>query len=147
MLAQAVSPPAPPAAGAPPGPVFDPQQFPAIRGQVERFTLGPRADIDGFIFNDGTEVKTAPELGAQIAFAIRPGDQVTVHGLKAAALPLVRAVSIADENTHRTVTDWGNGSNPPPERAATPPRGRCPGSRSFPGDERQSADGVAWTAR
>jgi hypothetical protein len=103
----------------PQGLAYDPQQFPAIRGEIERLTLTARGDIDGFILKDGTEVKTAPDLSTQIALAIKPGDRVTVHGLKAAALPLVSAVSVTDEATHRTVTDSGASApmNPPPPPA------------------------------
>jgi hypothetical protein len=84
---------------------YDPKQFPSVRGELERLTLTGRGDIDGLILKDGTEVKTSPDLSTQIAFAIRPGDRVTIHGMRAAALPLVRAVSITDDVTHRTVTD------------------------------------------
>jgi hypothetical protein len=114
---------------APPAAVYDPHQFPAIRGELDRLTLTPRGEIDGFILKDGTEVKTAPDLSTQIAFAIKPGDRVTVHGLKAAALPLVSAVSVTDEATHRTVTDSGiSAATPmiPPSPPARPPRGAPP---------------------
>ncbi len=117
-------PPADPSS--PPAAAFDPQQFPAIRGELDRLTLTARGDIDGFILKDGTEVKTAPTLSTQIAFAIKPGDRVTVHGLKAAALPLVSAVSITDEVTHRTVTDPGvsppMAPPPPPAPRGDPPQ-------------------------
>src|ERR1700747_3158132 len=73
---------------------YDPQQLPAQRGQVRQFTLTPRGNIDGLILSDGTEVKTAPYLSTEIAYSIKPGDAVTIHGLHAAALPLVQAVSI-----------------------------------------------------
>jgi len=125
-FSQAVAPPsdasAPPAAR---GPVYDSKQFPSIRGELERLTLTRRGDIDGLILKDGTEVKTSPDLSTQIAFAIRPGDRVTIHGLRAAALPLVRAVSITDDVTHRTVTDSDVSTpmNPPPVRPAPPRRG------------------------
>src|ERR1700678_96868 len=121
-LAQGAPPPLSAAPPAPQAAVYDPQQLPAIRGELDRLTLTARGDIDGFILKDGTEVKTAPDLSTQIAFAIRPGDRVTVRGLKAAALPLVSAVSITDEITHRTVTDSGLSAPmmPPPP---PPPRG------------------------
>jgi hypothetical protein len=114
---------------------YDPQQLPSIRGEIERMSLTARGDIDGVILKDGTEVKISPELSTQIAFAIKPGDRVTIHGLRAAALPLVRAVSIADDVTHRTVTERGSDSvNPaPPPRpeprlrgAPPPPPGAAP---------------------
>src|ERR1700691_4403636 len=103
--------------------VYDPQQFPSIRGEIERLSLTARGDIDGVILKDGTEVKTSPDLSTQIAFAIKPGDRVTIHGLRAAALPLVRAVSITDDVTHRTVTDSDVSTpmNPPPPRRGPPP--------------------------
>jgi hypothetical protein len=124
-ISQAVAPPPPAAPTAIQAAVYDPQQFPAIRGEIERLTLTARGDIDGVILKDGTEVKTSPDLSTQIAFVLKPGDRVTVHGLRAAALPLVRAVSITDEVTHRTVSD-SDGSTPmdrPPPRPAPPPRG------------------------
>jgi hypothetical protein len=122
-LSQAVAPPPPAAPTATQVAVYDPQQFPAIRGEIERLTLTARGDIDGVILKDGTEVKTSPDLSTQIAFAFKPGDRVTVHGLRAAALPLVRAVSITDEVTHRTVTasDGSTPMNPPPPGGAPPP--------------------------
>src|SRR5216683_105562 len=82
-------------------PLYDPQQLPAQRGQVQQFTLTPRGDIDGLILTDGTEVKTPPHLSTLIGYAIKPGDAVTIHGLHAAALPLVQAVSITDDATGR----------------------------------------------
>ena len=128
-FSQAVAPPsdasAPPAAR---GAVYDPQQFPSVHGELERLTLTRRGEIDGLILKDGTEVKISPDLSTQIAFAIRPGDRVTIHGLRAAALPLVRAVSITDDVTHRTVTDSdvSTSMNPPPVRPAPPRRGAPP---------------------
>jgi hypothetical protein len=121
-------PPIVPAPSAARGAVYDPQQFPTVRGETERFTLTGRGDIDGLILKDGTEVKTSADLSTQIAFAIRPGDRVTIHGLRAAALPLVRAVSLTDDVTHRTVTDSdvSISTNPPPVQPAPPPRGGPP---------------------
>ena len=100
-------------------PLYDPQQLPAQRGQVQQFTLTPRGDIDGLMLTDGTEVKTPPHLSTQIAYAIKPGDIVTIHGLHAAALPLVQPVSITDDATGRTVID--NGPPGPGRGPAAPP--------------------------
>ncbi len=115
--------PPPPAAGS--APLYNPQQLPVQRGQVQQFTLTPRGDIDGLILTDGTEVETPPHLSTQIAYAIRPGDMVTIHGLHAAALPLVQAVSMTDDATGRTVVDNGplgpGRASPPPPPVAAPP--------------------------
>src|SRR5438876_2851947 len=121
--ALAQSPPEPsagqsPAPGAGQVPLYDPRQLPAQRGQVQQFTLTPRGDIDGLILTDGTEVKTPPHLSTEIAYSVKPGDAVTIHGLRAAALALVQAVSITDEQTGRTVVDNGP---PGPGRPGAPP--------------------------
>jgi hypothetical protein len=99
-------------------PLYDVQQLPARHGQVQQFTLTPRGDIDGLILADGTEVKTPPHLSTQIAYSVKPGDPVIIHGLRAVALPLMQAVSITDEATGRTVIDNG-----PPAPASGPPVG------------------------
>jgi hypothetical protein len=56
---------------------------------------------------DGAEVKIPPHLSTEIAYSMKPGDPVTIHGLHAAALPLVAAISITDEATGRTAVDYG----------------------------------------
>ena len=73
---------------------YDPEQFPAIQGKVAQYSLTPRGDVDGLILNDGTEVHLPPHLGAQLVFAVKPGDQVTVRGLKARAVPMIDAMSV-----------------------------------------------------
>lgn len=93
-----------------PAPLYDPRHLPAFYGTVAFFTLTPRGDIDGFLLANGTEVKTPPHLTSEIAAAIKPGDRVAVYGLKAASLPLIQAMSIENEATHRAVVDAGAGS-------------------------------------
>lgn len=119
----AAAPPAAPPAVAPPAlgetPVYNPDQLPMQRGQVQQFTLTPRGDIDGLILTDGTEVVLPPHLSTQLAYSIKPGDAVVIHGLHAAALPLIRAVSITDDVSGRTVVD--NGPPAPGPGAAPPP--------------------------
>ena len=94
------------------GPLWDPAQLPATRGTVKQYTLTPRGEVDGLILNDGTEVKLPPHLTGQIVFAIRPGDAVTVRGLKAFALPLVDAASVTNDATGATVIDNGPPGGP-----------------------------------
>ena len=108
--AQTAAPP-PPAATAP-GPVYDPAGLPATKGTVARYSLTPRGDVDGLILGDGTEVHLPPHLGTQLVYAVRPGDAVTVRGLRALRLPLVSALSVTNDATGATVVD--NGPPPPP---------------------------------
>lgn len=93
------------------GPMWDSSQLPESRGTVKQYTLTPRGDVDGVILTDGTEVKLPPHLSAQTVFAIHPGDEVSVRGLRARALPLVDAASITNVATGKRVVDSG-----PPDR-------------------------------
>jgi len=90
-------------------PAYDPQQLPMLQGKVAEYSLTPRGDVDGLILYDGTEIHLAPHLGAQLVFAIKPGDRVTVHGLRARAIAMVQAMSVTNDATGATVTDNGPG--------------------------------------
>lgn len=86
---------------------WDASQLPETRGTVKQYTLTPRGDVDGFILSDGTEVKLAPHLTAQVVYAIKPGDSVSVRGLKARALPLIDAATVKNDATGVIVLDNG----------------------------------------
>jgi len=94
-------------------PTYDPQQLPAIKGRVAQYSLTPRGDVDGLILDDGTEVHLPPHLGAQLTATVKPGDAVTVHGLKARALPLVQAMQVTNDASGQSVTDAGPGPGGP----------------------------------
>jgi hypothetical protein len=93
-------------------PMWDPSQLPETKGTVKQYTLTPRGDVDGLILNDGTEVKLPPHLTGEIVYSVRPGDAVTIRGLKARALPLVDAASIVNDATGAAVVDNGPPSGP-----------------------------------
>ncbi len=82
---------------------FDPAQLPEIKGVVAQYTLAPWGEVDGMILADGTEVQLPPHLSSQIVFSIRPGDAVTIHGLKSRTGTMVEAVSIANDATKVTI--------------------------------------------
>jgi hypothetical protein len=106
--------------------VFDPTQLPAFSGRVQQFTLTPRGDVDGLILSDGTEVKTPPRLSTALAFIVRPGDSVVIHGLRAAALPLIQAVSVTNRASGLMVADAEASPlplrGPPGRRSGAPSR-------------------------
>jgi hypothetical protein len=85
----------------------DPDQFPAIQGKVAQYSLTPRGEVGGLILDDGTEVHLPPHLGAQLVFAIKLGDQVTVRGLKARAVPMIDAVSVTNDASRQSIVDNG----------------------------------------
>ncbi len=108
---------------APAQPAFDLSQLPATRGTVKYFTLTPRGDVDGFILADGTQVHVPPHLSTQLVAAVRLGDAVTVRGLRAAAVPMVAALSVTGDASGQTVVDMG-----PPGGPGHGPGGRPPGA-------------------
>jgi hypothetical protein len=103
----AQTPPPPPAT--PVLPTYDAAQLPAVKGKVAQYTLTPRGDVDGLILDDGTQVQIPPPFSTQIVFAIKPGDAVTIHGLKARAVPMVQAMSVTNDASNVTVTLSGFG--------------------------------------
>jgi len=86
-----------------PAPTYDPAQLPEIKGKVAQYTLTPRGDVDGLILDDGTEVHVPPTVSTELVFAVRPGDAVTIHGLKARAVPMIAAASVTNDATGTTV--------------------------------------------
>jgi hypothetical protein len=102
------------------GSTFDPAQMPEIHGVVAQYDLGPRGDVDGLILTDGTEVHVAPYLGPQLLQGVKPGDGVTIHGLRARVIPLVQAMSVTDDRTGRTIDDAMLVGGPPPHPPEPP---------------------------
>jgi hypothetical protein len=96
---------------------YDPGQLPATKGKVAEYSLTPRGDVDGLILSDGTEVHLPPHLGTQLVYVAKPGDAVTIHGLRARALPMVQAMSVSNDATGRVVVDTGPGGPSGPRRA------------------------------
>ncbi len=86
-------------------PSFDPAQLPATKGRVAQYSLTPRGDVDGLILDDGTEIHMPPHLGTQLVYAVKPGDQITVRGLRAREVPMVQAMQVTNDATNQSVTD------------------------------------------
>jgi phage tail protein X len=76
---------------------FDPAQLPELKGVVQQYTLAPWGEVDGLILADGTEVELPPHHASEVVFSIRPGDHVTIHGLKSRTGTMIEAVSIAND--------------------------------------------------
>lgn len=74
-----------------------------VKGKVAQYSLTPRGSVDGLILADGTEVLVPPHLSTQVVFAFRPGEAVTVEGVKTVANPVVTAVSLTNDATGAVV--------------------------------------------
>ena len=107
---------------------YDPAQLPATTGKVAQYSLTPRGDVDGLILQDGTEVHFPPHLGTQLVFVAKPGDSVTIHGLKARNVAMVMAMQVTNDTTSKSVTDAGPAGGPPPREERGPREDRGPGA-------------------
>lgn len=103
-------------------PVYDTDQLPAFHGKVASYSLTPRDEVDGVILDDGTEVHISPRLSSELVFAVKPGDAVTIHGLKANGISMVQALSIANDASGVKITDTVQAATPPDRPVFTPPR-------------------------
>jgi hypothetical protein len=74
-----------------------------VKGKVAQYLLTHSGDLDGMILTDGTEVCLPPHLSTQLVFAVRPGDAVTIQGVKTVAHPVVTAVAITNDATGAVV--------------------------------------------
>jgi hypothetical protein len=105
FAAAAQTAPAPAAPAAAPHMLFDPAQLPAFHGKVVQYSLTPRGGVDGFILDNGAQVHVSPRLSTQLVFLVRPGDAVTVHGVKAESGSLILALSVANDAGGKTLVD------------------------------------------
>ena len=74
-----------------------------VKGKVLQYSITPRGAVDGLVLVDGTEVLMPPHLSTQLVFAVRPGDAVTIQGVKTVANPVVTAVSLTNDATGAVV--------------------------------------------
>jgi len=74
-----------------------------VKGKVAQYSMTPQGAVDGLILVDGTEALVPPHLSTQLVFAVRPGDSVTIQGVKTVANPVVTAVSLTNDATGAVV--------------------------------------------
>jgi hypothetical protein len=85
---------------------LDPEHLPHVTAKVERFLLNPHGDVDGMILTNGIEVHSPPHLSDEIRAEIRPGDGVTVRGVRPRSADMISAVAI-DTADGKRVLDNG----------------------------------------
>lgn len=56
------------------------RKSPVADGIVERYLIDPRGDVEGLLLTDGTQVHVTSRISHELTKAIKPGDQVLVHG-------------------------------------------------------------------
>ncbi len=108
-------PPPPPPALSPVAPGGDVAPDALVSGTLSRLTINPEGAVDGFVLADGTLVHLPPHLGTQLIAFARPGERVTVAGIR----------RFGDDIHARVVRNDGTGASlsdqPPPLSAPMPP--------------------------
>lgn len=109
--------PRPPAAA----PAVTPSYNSNFSGTVERYLLNSGGVVDGLLLSNGLQVKFPPHMADNLKAAVKVGDRVQVAGVPGVASEFgqeIRAYSITNSNTERTVIDQ------PPVRPPQPPVGK-----------------------
>ncbi len=86
-------------------PVYDPEQLPAFHGTVEAYILSPCDKVDGFFLDNDIEIHLTGRLSGELVHAVKPGEGVTVHGLRATGIAMVHALSVTNDATGAKVSD------------------------------------------
>ncbi|GAN86022.1 hypothetical protein LU298_14550 [Komagataeibacter intermedius] len=82
-------------------PVFDMSPLPVTTGQMTQYILSPAGQLSGMLLADGTQVFFSHDLGEQLPAIARPGEQVSVNGLKGIGRPIVRAYAVTGPRGRR----------------------------------------------
>jgi len=70
-----------------------------VKGVIVQYSLTPRGMVDGLILAGGTEIRLPRRISTQVAFAVRPGDIVTIRGFQASASPIMTVLAVTNQST------------------------------------------------
>lgn len=93
------------------------------RGRIERFTITPQGEIDGFLFADGQQVYSLNDLSREFGATLHPGDAVIVKGYRSPAAPVIVALEVRDMSDRTLVAPIGGEA---PTGHATPRTAHAP---------------------
>jgi hypothetical protein len=77
---------------------IDPDYLPEITGSVDQFLVNKHGEADGFLLIDGGEVHVPPHLSSRLLRDVRPGNKVSVRGVRPRGVQMVAAVAIDSPN-------------------------------------------------
>ena len=93
-----------------------------VKGTVKNFLMNPKGDVDGFLFDDGTQVNFPPHMSSQLTAVIAPKDKVEVKGIREND-KVIKAKTVINIQTSKSVLetppttgpkDEGKNLSPPP---------------------------------
>ncbi|CUW48718.1 hypothetical protein [Novacetimonas hansenii] len=93
---------------------FDYSPLPVVTGTVAQYLLTSTGDVAGLLLSDGTQVLCPHRLGDAATQVVRPGEQVSVSGLKGRVHPIVRAYAISGPRGRRIADEPGSETALPP---------------------------------
>ncbi|MDI2112792.1 hypothetical protein [Commensalibacter nepenthis] len=85
--------------------VMDLSVLPAIKGNVKQYLPTPYGNLGGLLLSDGTQIMFSTMFGEAVKTFVRPGQNVTIRGLKAKHLPLLQAFLIENEKGQKIQED------------------------------------------
>lgn len=80
---------------------FDPAQLPSYTGRLDRYLVNPAGEFDRLLFREGAQVVFSPSEAQEIAEAVRPGDSITVWGIRARTAPVITMLAWAKQDNDR----------------------------------------------
>ncbi|HYA80032.1 MAG TPA: hypothetical protein VED87_03775 [Methylocystis sp.] len=92
------------------------------RGRVERFTITPQGEIDGFLFAGGQQAYLSSDLAHALGAAVRPGDMVIVKGYRSPAAPVIIVLEVRDLRDRALVAPSAPAALKTAHSAEAPPR-------------------------
>src|SRR5579862_3483671 len=90
---------------------IDPDSLKPHKATVERFLFNPKGDADGMLLSNGLEARFPPHLSGKVLKAIRPGEAVTLYGVKPRATEMLACIALESMRGTR-IDDLG----PPPKK-------------------------------
>lgn len=85
--------------------VMDLSVLPAVKGNVKQYLPTPYGNLGGLLLNDGTQVMFSTMFGEAAKTFVRPGQDITIRGLKAHHLPLLQAFLIENQRGQKIQED------------------------------------------
>ncbi|RBM05837.1 hypothetical protein [Novacetimonas cocois] len=93
---------------------FDYSPLPVVTGTLTQYLLTSTGDVEGLLLSDGTQVLCPHRLGDAVTQIVRPGEQVSVSGLKGRGRPIVRAYAVTGPRGRRIADEPGSETILPP---------------------------------
>jgi hypothetical protein len=88
---------------------INPESLPETSGTVELFVLNPHGEVDGFVMRGENKsdilVHTPPHMEKLLTRHVKPGDKVSVHGVRPRGTELLAAVAVTAASGHQIVDE------------------------------------------